>query len=86
HSSGRTCKVSQLYACLIRILLKGNLMTKQQRIDGFRKAEASLKLEGMDPAGTPFYESVKARIISGEITYEQGKAEILSHHKARAEV
>ncbi|MBV5056573.1 antitoxin VbhA family protein, partial [Escherichia coli] len=55
-------------------------MTKQQRIDGFRKAEASLKLEGMDPSGTPFYESVKARIISGEITYEQGKAEILSHY------
>ena len=23
---------------------------------------------------------------AGEITYEQGKAEILSHHKARAEV
>ncbi len=74
-----------LYACLIRILLKGKSMTKQQRIDGFRKAEASLKLEGMDPSGTPFYESVKARIISGEITYEQGKAEILSHYKARAE-
>lgn len=74
-----------LYACLIRILLKGKSMTKQQRIDGFRKAEASLKLEGMDPSGTPFYESVKSRIISGEITYEQGKAEILSHYKARAE-
>jgi len=60
-------------------------MTKQQRIDGFRKAEASLKLEGMDPSGSPLYESVKARIISGEITYEQGKAEISSYHKARAE-
>lgn len=42
------------------------------RHEGFRKAEASLRLEGMDPSGTPLYESVKARIISGELTYEQG--------------
>ncbi|EFC6683799.1 addiction module antidote protein, HigA family, partial [Escherichia coli] len=25
------------------------------RIEGFRKAEASLRLEGMDPSGTPLY-------------------------------
>ena len=37
------------------------------RIEGFRKAEASLRLEGMDPSGTPLYESVKARIISGDL-------------------
>ncbi|WP_179309454.1 antitoxin VbhA family protein [Escherichia coli] len=43
--------------------------TRQLRVDGFRKAEASLRLEGMDPSGTPLYESVKARILSGEITY-----------------
>ena len=42
------------------------------RIEGFRKAEASLRLEGMDPSGTPLYESIKARIISGDLTYEQG--------------
>ena len=45
--------------------------TRQLRVDGFRKAEASLRLEGMDPSGTPFYESVKARILSGEITMEK---------------
>lgn len=49
----------------------------RSRIEGFLKAEASLKLEGMDPSGTPLYESVKARIISGELTYEQGRSEIL---------
>ncbi|MDN4384993.1 HigA family addiction module antitoxin [Citrobacter portucalensis] len=50
------------------------------RIEGFRKAEASLRLEGMDPSSTPLYESVKARIISGELTYEQGRAEILAYY------
>ncbi|EFF13858.1 HigA family addiction module antitoxin [Escherichia coli] len=50
------------------------------RIEGFRKAEASLRLEGMDPSGTPLYESVKARIISGELTYEQGRSDILAYY------
>ncbi|NNS07152.1 HigA family addiction module antitoxin [Erwinia sp. JH02] len=50
------------------------------RIEGFRKAEASLRLEGMDPNGTPLYESIKARIISGELTYEQGRSEILAYY------
>lgn len=52
----------------------------QLRIEGFRKAEASLRLEGMDPSGNPFYESIKARIISGELTYEQGRSEILAYY------
>lgn len=49
-------------------------------IEGFRKAEASLRLEGMDPSGTPLFESVKARIISGELTYEQGRSEIFTYY------
>jgi hypothetical protein len=57
---------------------------RQLRINGFRKAEASLRLEGMDPSGTPLYESVKARIISGEISYDEGRTEILAHHQKRA--
>lgn len=50
------------------------------RIEGFRKAEASLRLEGMDPSGMPLYESVKARIISGDLTYEQGRSEIFAYY------
>lgn len=50
------------------------------RIEGFRKAEASLRLEGKDPSGTPLYKSVKARIILGELTYEQGRPEILAYY------
>lgn len=58
--------------------------TLQLRLAGFRKAEASLRLEGMDPSGTLLYESVKARILSGELTYDEGRAEILAHHQKRA--
>ena len=58
--------------------------TLQLRLTGFRKAEASLRLEGMDPSGTPLYEFVKARLLSGEITYDEGRAEILAHHQKRA--
>ncbi|HFZ9234697.1 TPA: antitoxin VbhA family protein [Salmonella enterica subsp. enterica serovar Saintpaul] len=54
------------------------------RARGFEKAEASLRLEGMDPSGTPLYEGIKQRIISGEITYEQGRAEIFEYHAQRA--
>jgi len=56
----------------------------QLRLIGFRKAEASLRLEGMDPSGTPLYESVKARILSGEVTYNEARAEILVYHQKRA--
>ncbi|HCF4814995.1 TPA: HigA family addiction module antidote protein [Pseudomonas aeruginosa] len=38
----------------------------------------------MDPAGTPLYESIKTRIIAGDITYEQGRAEILAHYTGAA--
>jgi len=34
----------------------------------------------MDPSGTPLYESIKARIILGELTYEQGRSEILAYY------
>jgi hypothetical protein len=54
------------------------------RLAGFRKAEASLRLEGMDPSGTPLYESVKARILSGDITFDEGRAEIRIHYQKRA--
>ncbi|EEW4238926.1 TPA: antitoxin VbhA family protein [Escherichia coli] len=54
------------------------------RARGFKKAEASLKLEGMDPSGTPLYEDVKKRIIAGDVSYEQGRAEIFEHYARRA--
>lgn len=58
--------------------------TLQLRLTGFRKAEASLRLEGMDPSGMPLYESVKARLLSGDITFDEGRAEIQDHYQKRA--
>ena len=58
--------------------------TLQLRLTGFRKAEASLRVEGMDPSGMPLYESVKARLLSGDITYDEGRAEILAYHQKQA--
>jgi hypothetical protein len=58
--------------------------TLQLRLTGFRKAEVFLRLEGLDPSGTPLYESVKARILSGELTYDDGRAEILVHYQKPA--
>jgi len=52
----------------------------QLRLAGFRKAEASLRLEGMDPSGTPLYESVKVRLLSGELTFDEARAEVMAHY------
>jgi len=54
----------------------------RKRQEGFRKAETSLALEGMDPSGTPLYESIKERILSSEITYDEARAEILAHYQS----
>jgi len=68
----------------LHLQFKGKIMSRtpdsRLRTEGFRKAEASLRLEGMDPSGTPLYESIKARIISGDLTYEQGRSEILAYY------
>ncbi len=49
--------------------------------DAYREAEASLRLSGLDPSGDPFYESVKARVIAGDLTLDAAAAEIDRHHQ-----
>jgi hypothetical protein len=49
--------------------------------DAYREAEASLRLSGLDPSGDPFYESVKARVIAGELALDAAAAEINRHHQ-----
>ncbi len=55
--------------------------TLQLRLTGFRKAEASLRLEGMDPSGTPLYASVKPWSLSGDIPFDEGRTEIGAHYE-----
>jgi hypothetical protein len=54
---------------------------KEKLERGFAEAEASQRLEGIEP-GEPYW-SVKARILAGEITFEQGIKEIAAHHRPR---
>lgn len=54
---------------------------KEKLERGFAEAEASLRLEGLTPTDNFF--AVKARILAGEITFEQGQQEILDYHQAK---
>jgi hypothetical protein len=54
---------------------------KEKLERGFAEAEASLRLEGLTPTDNFF--AVKARILAGEITFEQGQQEILDYHRAQ---
>ena len=54
---------------------------KEKLEHGFAEAEASLRLEGLTP--TENFYSVKGRILAGEISFEQGESEILTHHRAK---
>jgi hypothetical protein len=54
---------------------------KEKLERGFAEAEASLRLEGLKPTENFF--AVKARILAGEITFEQGKEEILAYHQVK---
>jgi len=49
---------------------------------GFAEGEASQRLEGIE-LGEPYW-TVKARVLAGEITLEQGVAEIAAHLRPRA--
>lgn len=48
---------------------------------GFAEGEASLFLSGFTPTENCF--AVKARILSGVISFEQGHDEILAYHRGK---
>jgi hypothetical protein len=48
---------------------------------GFAEGEASQRLEGLE-LGEPYW-SIKARVLAGEITFNQGLEEIAAHHRPR---
>ena len=47
----------------------------------FAEAEASVRLEGLEPTENFF--AVKARILAGEISFDQGQEEILAYHRTK---
>lgn len=59
-------------------------MTPNEHAEAYRQAEASLRLEGLDPSGSEPYETLKAQVISGEIDAIEAKAKTLAHFRAIA--
>jgi len=49
---------------------------------GFAEGEASVRLSGLTPSASFF--AVKARILAGEISFEQGLEEIAAYHRQTA--
>ena len=47
----------------------------------FAEAEASVRLEGFTPSESFF--AIKARVLDGEITFEQGREDILAYHRTK---
>ncbi len=59
-------------------------LTKAEGEAAFKEAEASLRLEGLK--SSPHFESLKTRVLDGEITTEQAKTESLAHYRSNARV
>jgi hypothetical protein len=51
---------------------------KDELEQGFAEGEASLVLEGLKP--TSFGQSLRERVLSGEISLEQADAELRAHY------
>lgn len=54
-------------------------MTPEDRAAAFKRAEASLALEGLDPNRLPLYVRVKAKLIDGSMSVEEAKQAISAH-------
>jgi hypothetical protein len=55
---------------------------KEKLERGFAEGESSQRLEGLE-LGEPYW-TIKARILAGEITFDQGLEEIAAYHRPRA--
>ncbi len=60
------------------------VVTPNEHAEAYRQAEASLRLEGLDPSGSEPYEALKAQVISGEVTAEDAKARTYEYFKSLA--
>jgi len=57
--------------------------SEKERLErDFIEAEASVRLEGLAPSEIFF--AVKARVLAGEISFEQGREDILASHRTKS--
>jgi hypothetical protein len=54
------------------------------RAEHFRQAEASFLLEGLDSSNDEHYQALKARIIAGDIDFDDAIRQTVEHYKALA--
>ncbi len=60
-------------------------MGEAQVEEGFRRAEASCLLEGIDPNQSAPYVAIKARVLGGEIDIDKAIQLTVDHYKSLAE-
>lgn len=53
--------------------------------EAFRQAEASLWLEGLDPNKSKYYQDLKAKVLSRELTFAEASALLSKLHKKDTE-
>lgn len=58
-------------------------MTRAERLKAFREAEASLRLEGLDPTHSSVYRDTKAKVVNGAMTTQDAKEAISAYHRSR---
>jgi hypothetical protein len=56
----------------------------EQRAEHFRQVEASFRLEGLDSRGNVQYETMRDRVISGEMDIDDAIRESVEYYKALA--
>lgn len=55
-------------------------LTREEKEESFRQAEASVLLEGYDISKDAFAQDIKARVLSGELSTAAAINEIKKHH------
>jgi hypothetical protein len=61
------------------------MSAEEIKAEHFRQAEASCLLEGLDSSGDAFYNSLKARVVSGEIDGEEMMRLLMEDSRAKYE-
>lgn len=59
---------------------KGKTLTREEKEDSFRQAEASVFLEGYDISKDAFAQAIKLRVLSGELSTATAINEIKKRH------
>jgi hypothetical protein len=54
-------------------------VTRNDLEKAFAEAEASLRLEGFDLAGDDYYQTLRHRVLNGELSVGDARREVIEH-------